>query len=294
MWTRAELKNRGKTAFKSNFWKCVLVALIIALLSSDYTSNVSNRTESTSFSVGGSTFSVGFQLPAVFQGIDAVKGLFNVQEELYDFENMDITADTIDAYPAKSSSITVGPLVLSTTLGILAIVLFLVSVLLSVFVFSPLNVGGCRFFVNNLSRPAELDDLTFAFREGCFVNIGLAKLTTTIFTFLWTLLLIIPGIIKSYEYYLVPYLLADNPDWTGTDARAESKRLMDGNKWDTFVLDLSFIGWEILSAFTAGILSIFFVNPYMESTHAALYDRLVTDDAARHMQTEDGNANPYM
>ena len=73
---------------------------------------------------------------------------------------------------------------------------------------------------------------------------------------------------------MIPYLLADNPQMTKEEAFAESKRMMQGQKWNAFVLDLSFIGWDILSGMTMGILGIFYVQPYKDGTHAALYEAL--------------------
>lgn len=95
-----------------------------------------------------------------------------------------------------------------------------------------------------------------------------------LFIFLWTLLFIIPGIIKRYEYMMIPYLLAENPDMSRQDAFAESKRMMDGNKMDAFLLDLSFIGWFILGAITFNIVNILYTTPYMELAHAELYHTL--------------------
>ena len=95
-----------------------------------------------------------------------------------------------------------------------------------------------------------------------------------LFIFLWSLLLYIPGIVKAYEYMMIPYLLADNPQMTKEQAFAESKRMMQGQKWKAFVLDLSFIGWYILSGLTLGILAVFYVSPYVNATHAALYEAL--------------------
>ena len=92
-----------------------------------------------------------------------------------------------------------------------------------------------------------------------------------LFTALWTLLFVIPGIIKSYEYKMIPYLLAEDPEMSYQDAFAKSKEMMHGQKWNAFVLDLSFIGWHILSAFTLGILGIFYVMPYYYQTSAELY-----------------------
>ena len=95
-----------------------------------------------------------------------------------------------------------------------------------------------------------------------------------LFIWLWSLLFIIPGIIKAYEYRLVPYIISENPQMNYRDALAESKKLMAGNKWKSFVLDLSFIGWDLLAGLTLGVLDIFFVGPYKASTDAALYETL--------------------
>ena len=91
---------------------------------------------------------------------------------------------------------------------------------------------------------------------------------------LWSLLFVIPGIVKGYEYRMIPFLLAENPDMTKEEVFEESKKLMTGNKWKAFVYDLSFIGWNILSILTCGILSIFFVNPYKSSADAALFEAI--------------------
>ena len=95
-----------------------------------------------------------------------------------------------------------------------------------------------------------------------------------LFVWLWSLLFIIPGIIKTYEYRLVPYIVSENPSISYKDALAESKKLMMGNKWKTFVLDLSFIGWELLAGLTWGILDVLYVTPYRASTDAALYEAI--------------------
>ena len=104
-------------------------------------------------------------------------------------------------------------------------------------------------------------------------NVG-TLLLQAVYTFLWTCLLIVPGFIKAYEYCMIPYLLADHPEMTRQEAFATSKAMMKGNKWKAFVLDLSFIPWDILSALTLGIVSVFYVAPYRQLTAAALYEKL--------------------
>ena len=85
-----------------------------------------------------------------------------------------------------------------------------------------------------------------------------------LFTILWSLLLVIPGIIKSISYAMTPYIMAENPEMTAREAINESKRLMYGHKWELFCLELSFIGWYLLAALTVGIGG-FFLAPYVEA-----------------------------
>jgi hypothetical protein len=91
---------------------------------------------------------------------------------------------------------------------------------------------------------------------------------------LWSLLFVIPGIIKGYEYRMIPYILAENPELDKNTVFRLSKEMMDGEKWDAFVLDISFIGWILLSLCTCGLLSVFYVSPYINMTSAQLYETL--------------------
>ena len=91
-----------------------------------------------------------------------------------------------------------------------------------------------------------------------------------IFTALWYIT-IVGGVIKTYEYRMIPYILAENPKIKRKEAFKLSKQMMKGNKWKTFILDISFFGWNLLSIITMGLLSIFYVNPYSAATNAELY-----------------------
>ena len=95
-----------------------------------------------------------------------------------------------------------------------------------------------------------------------------------LYTFLWTLLFIIPGIIKGLSYSMTPFILADNPTLTANQAITRSRELMDGHKWELFVLSLTFIGWEILGALCFGI-GLLWVTPYKNAAYAAFYRQLV-------------------
>jgi len=138
-----------------------------------------------------------------------------------------------------------------------------------VFVALPVTVGVSRFFVQNHFGVTEFGTMFSGFNRGYLTSVG-AMLVTYIFIFLWTLLLIIPGIIKGLEYSMVQYILADNPNIPGTRAREISRIMTNGEKGAIFVLGLSFIGWFLLGVVCFGV-GILFVLPYYEATMAELY-----------------------
>lgn len=115
----------------------------------------------------------------------------------------------------------------------------------------------------------KVNELFTVYRDN-FGNSFLIKLFVGIFVLLWACLFIVPGIVMSYAYSMSVYILNDNPDMTPMQAIKASKEMMRGHKWDLFVLDLTFIGWLLLSILTAGIL-LLFVQPYMNAAHAEFY-----------------------
>ena len=152
----------------------------------------------------------------------------------------------------------------------------IVAFLISFFVLNPIEVGTKRFFLKSLTEDTEIKELLFAFDHG-YKNVVKVLFKRDIKVILWSLLFIIPGIVKSYEYRMIPYLLAENPELTEEDAFRYSRQMMYEQKLETFVLDLSFIGWDLLSGITVGIVGLFYVQPYANLTNAALYDTLSTN-----------------
>ena len=137
------------------------------------------------------------------------------------------------------------------------------------------QVGLAYFMVNFVNdRPHELKDL-FRFSNE-YVRTFLTGLLSRIFIFLWTLLLIVPGIMKAYAYALVDLILIDDKykDLGYMDLLKKSEEIMNGHKMDLFLLDLSFIGWHILSVFTCGILEVW-VLPYQQTARIKFLDDLM-------------------
>lgn len=227
MWTRQELKARGKAAFKRNYWKSVGAGAVILVLT-------------------GATFGSGSRVSG---------GAEELNESI-------------------SQAISQSGLTAASFFGILFSVLgtaLLISIAIGLLLRNPILVGAKRFFLNNTQEPASLKELQFSLKSGNYLNVVAAKFLTNLFIFLWSLLLVVPGIIKSLEYMMVDYILADNPNISPMEALRESKQMMSGHKWNAFVLGLSFLGWEILNLFTVGLLDVFYVRPYMEATFAELY-----------------------
>ena len=166
------------------------------------------------------------------------------------------------------------PMVLFSS-AILALILIavLVGTMTVALVLNPLNVGARKFFIQNASDPETgIDGKNVGFVFGKYYrNIVFSMFGTQLINMLWMLLLIVPGIYKAYCWRLVPFILAEEPDMSGKEARELSASMMDGSKWASFVLDLSFIGWKLVGAITFGILNIVFTNPYEAATDTELY-----------------------
>jgi len=145
-----------------------------------------------------------------------------------------------------------------------------------IFVGNIIGVGFTGWFLRYVrGEEPPVEDLFLAFR--IYGKVVGTMLLRDVYIFLWSLLFSIPGIIKSYSYYLVPYIIYENPSLSANDAITLSRKMMNGWKWEAFVLELSFLGWHILSALTCGILGILYVNPYFQTAHAMFYETVRYD-----------------
>ena len=227
-----EIKRFGKEAFKANYWRCVLVAFLLSLL-----------TMGTAASSRSNASNAGAQA----------------------------SQDFTSAFNALSSGEQMA--FVGVILGASAVII-LVALLLRIFLFNPLQVGGYRFFRKNLTNEKTAVG-TVAEGFGQYGHTFLTLFLRDLFLFLWSLLLFIPGIVKAYSYMLVPYLLKDEPNLSATETITRSKELMNGHKWDAFMMDLSFIGWFLLGLITLNLVNIFWTNPYHESARAKFYSELL-------------------
>ncbi len=148
-----------------------------------------------------------------------------------------------------------------------------ISLVIGIFLTNILTVGVKRFFLCARLGDVSIDHMLDGFRNGNYGNVLLTMFLMQLKVFLWSLLFIVPGIIKAYEYRMIPYILGENPSIDCDEAFAQSKVMMEGEKWNTFVLELSFLGWYLLGVLLCGIGTTFVV-PYQEATITELYDKL--------------------
>ena len=253
MWDRKELKAKGKAAYNANKIACIVAALILMIAGG----------------IGsGSTAS-----PSV-----TVKNQLNNNEQVVESYNNSVSGDDavsveVNGQDLDSIKNNVPVAILSTAVMFLILIGVTVGLMVLALVLNPLNVGARKFFIQNASNPeTKVDGLNVGFVFGKnYRDIVFSMLGTQMITLLWTLLLIVPGIYKAYCWRLVPFIIADNPEISGKEARAKSNAMMNGSKWASFVLDLSFIGWKLVGALTFGILNIVFTNPYEAATDTELY-----------------------
>ena len=236
MFNRAELKERAKAAFTANYWKSVVAALVLSIITGVSFSTSSSSTTSSANEVAGT-------------------------------ESFSDLVNELKKYP-EIVAFVIGAILVTV------LIVAVVQILVDTFITNPIEMGCKSFFVRNSYEPnAELDELKKGFTPNYKRNVK-ALFLRDIKVFLWSLLLIVPGIMKSFSYQMVPYILSEDPDIEPKEALDRSEAMMVGHRWELFVLDLSFFGWIMLSIITLGLGYIFYVGPYMNATYAEFYQAL--------------------
>ena len=272
-WTRSELKEKAKEGLHRNYWKSVLAGLLLIVSLSgvfsvcysisipktykDFTSDVSQQYEY-------------FQDNPDWEDYEDYYNEFGTytepQTSYHDIQSAHGSSDS-------SSEFYYGLTIAFGMVVFLCVIMIAIEIALDVLLLNPLEAGVNRFMLINLHQPSDIKEVGYPY-DRSYKNYMSTLFFRKLYTFLWGLLFVIPGIVKAYEYRMIPYLLIDNPQMSREEAFARSKAMMNGQKWNAFVLDLSFLGWNLLSLITLGIVGIFYVIPYEAMTDAALYERL--------------------
>ena len=273
-YSRTEIKLRAKEKLRGNFGTAIVVCLIFTLIISaisglsSYSSIIA--TSRTIFNIlsdeindaGHSPFDPSPDDSLTYE-IESADGTESLDEILdaYGFNN---DTNASDSNPLIEITENFSPLsFIGSSVG--TIITLLVS--------GPLAFGMAAFFVRlTRKREADLGELFSGFKN-CLGESVLLALLIGIFTFLWSLLFIIPGIIAGLRYGMAYFILVDNPGMSAKDALDQSKAMMKGNCGKLFVLNLSFIGWGLLCVLTLGI-GFIFLQPYMEASVTEFYNEI--------------------
>ncbi len=282
MWKRKEIKEKAKKVVYKNYWTAVVVCFLIALFTGEFgTSTIGIWQEGDSLDPNY----VIHELENKVEEIDQIDTYFtnrDIQRTLTDTQLKILEATEANLnnvlrpqkYIFKIWDAITSFHINQPKLGIGLSIGAVIALAFTILVADPLIVGGKKYFINaQEEKNAKLKNLGEIFQKEHWLNIVIIMFLRNLYNALWYLT-IVGGIIKTYEYRMIPYLLAENPNIKRKEAFKLSKQMMKGNKWKSFVLDISFFGWYFLSVLTFGLLSILYVNPYNAATNAELYVEL--------------------
>lgn len=289
MWKRKELKKQAKQTIKKNYWTAVVVCFLIAILTGEFGASIngnSAKEESLSpdYAIMQNQLIMNEQIKQ-----EEVQKVQEKQQKVEEFKNSltDMQLRVANGVNTNINSMTRSQKYIfkiwdaiklfmanQTVLAVGLVIASIIAILYLILIAEPLIVAERKYFLT--ARDGEntrMGVMKEIFRRGSWSNVALIMLLKNIYNFLW-FFTIIGGFIKAYEYRMIPYILAENPKMDRKEVFKKSKEMMKGNKWRTFILDVSFIGWIILSVLTGGLLGIFYVNPYRVATSVELYEKL--------------------
>ncbi len=262
MWTRAELKSRAKQQMSGRYWSYLGASLMPELAS-------------YIISIPMSIISQIAMLPGFISTgmMSENSDFFRMLDQMERYGTYD-PAVFLELYSA-----------MLLTMILPGILIFLFSQATSIFILQPIIVGMNRWLIRSREeRNISLSMCFSVFKKGSYLKSVWAMFYMAFFQFLWTCLFWIPGIIKSYAYRMIPYIIADNPAIGAKRALKLSCQMTRGHKFDIFILDLSFLGWYLLGML-ACCIGVYGVVPYQLATTAELYDVLKKDAVAQGLCT---------
>lgn len=281
-----EVKEKGKKSFKTSFWKVVAVCFIVTFLTGGTTiylvrneyNNIDTKYEVSNTFTGKSNFEI------INDFIASSKVLGSKIDNYMNGATRGVLA-TFSNNISKSNSFLFGVLnglnqLLFKNKVANSIVIFIgsiISLVYFIFISNVIKVGKCRFLLENRCyKKTKIDRLLFSYKDKKYKNVALVMFKKSLYTFLWSLT-IIGGIIKHYSYMFIPYILAENSDIKSKDAFMLSKNMTNGYKWKMFLLDLSFILYDLLGVLTFNIFNLLVTNPYKATTYTELYMKIRND-----------------
>ena len=297
MFNRKEVKKAAKKNVRSDYVMFVIACLLASFLGSAYTSTLNSfkasTTEKVVETVSGNyenkSITADNVLNQLMQG--QVKAGTDTSEELMEKESQagfsvgtlefgrrrGVLSGLVNQAASGQFFVMLFQTILSVTksqsiaIDIFIILVSIITFAISVFIKDTYKVAFRRIFLEGHNYDhVKISRFLFLFRVKKFLKATATIFITSVYQLLWDLT-IVGGIIKRYSYYMVPYIVAENPDINPREAIELSRRMMYGHKLELFKLEMTFIGWWVLGACTLGFSQILFSNPYEECTYCAYY-----------------------
>lgn len=324
---RKDLKAQAKRTLKKHYWLFLLLCVVSSILGGGSVLPLSGmdeptagtaQTGATSASAIATSF-VNFTVEVAQDSAESQKQKVRETQARYVEDSLGnpraVLGRSRGVFAAIANKLSSGAYLLTLTLGIRSLAgtdsgavmilltgALLLALLLEIFVVGVYRTVMMRMFLEGRCYgkvPAQR--LWFLLRVKKWCHVGIAQFVTGLLTLLWGLT-VVGGIIKAYSYYLVPCILAENPEIRTMDAITLSRRLMNGHKWECFVLELSLFGWELLGILTFGLSNVFFTAPYKTALIAEYYANLRRLGKEREIEHTDllndtylfENADPLM
>lgn len=298
-WSIGGLKRKTKIALKTDYWRMIAVCFIMAIVCGMYMNStmlIDDYSDIRSLFTGDyadedyeqATESQSIDPYATPSATELLKEISRHYSAAFGNGNAEVGDNAAAVmnmvitkfFPNQALAIMVlRMLAMSGTrqAGITLFVFILfaaIGIFLDVFLFNMLKIGEKRFFMETRTyHDTKIYRLFYPYQVGRVGNCAWIMFMKNVFLGLW-ILTIIGGPIKYYEYKMIPYILAENPETDRRTCFKISKEMMRGNKWHAFLLDLSYIGWWFLGLMTFGLIQIFFVNPYETGAWTELYFEL--------------------
>lgn len=290
MWKRKDLKDRAKKVVRKNYWTAIVVCFLIALLTGEFGTSIVGIWNSEDSM--DPNYIINHEVDKTDLPENETQTFLSKENRQETLNEMQIKV--LEAIEANLNSVTKSQKYIfkiwdavtsfqidQIQLGILLCIGAILAYAFTVFIADPLIVGGKKYFLEaRKGSNTKIGVIVEVFKKEHWLNVAIIMFLRNLYNALWYLT-IIGGVIKTYEYRMIPYILAENPQIKRKEAFKLSKQMMKGNKWKTFILDMSFLGWNFLSVLTFGLLSILYVNPYNAATIAELYIVLKEKDEKR-------------
>ncbi|MGM9881619.1 MAG: DUF975 family protein [Bacilli bacterium] len=280
------LKKEGRRVFNKSFVKCIAVCFIVTILiGGTTTSIIKKEVKNYDYSEYFNQLDIKSNSDIVIDFIKGVKEESNVKIDKYlEGANAGVLANIANNI-SKSDSFLFGTLNAINQMifkdkigaGIVILIGTMITFIYYFFVGNVIKVGQCRFFLENRRYgETKIRRILFPYRLKKEWNVAKIMFVREVYTFFWSFTIVF-GFVKRYEYFFIPYILAENPDISLKDAFRISKEMARGYKWKLFVMELSFILYYVVGIMSFNLFNLFYTNPFKECVFAELYMNMRED-----------------